>query len=110
MNPLWQQKKLREFCKEKGIHITACCPIGGQDRPGSRNLVMESKVLQEIAKTRGKTVPQVVIKSLSSLALTYGFLNYHSSDSSQLIGFDNLFLQFWKKKKPVVVISLDILS
>ncbi|XP_038985166.1 non-functional NADPH-dependent codeinone reductase 2-like [Phoenix dactylifera] len=62
MNPLWQQKKLREFCKEKGIHITACSPIGGQDRPGSRNLVMESKVLQEIAKTRGKTVPQVSLR------------------------------------------------
>ncbi|XP_008789298.1 non-functional NADPH-dependent codeinone reductase 2-like [Phoenix dactylifera] len=62
MNPVWQQKKLREFCKEKGIHVTAYSPIGGQDSQGSRNLVMASEVLKEIAKARGKTVAQVSLR------------------------------------------------
>nr|XP_010932504.1 D-galacturonate reductase [Elaeis guineensis] len=62
MNPVWQQKKLREFCKEKGIHVTAYSPIGGQDGPGNRNLVMESEVLKEIAKARGRTLAQVSLR------------------------------------------------
>ncbi|KAF2318911.1 hypothetical protein GH714_011614 [Hevea brasiliensis] len=30
MNPLWQQKKLRDFCEKKGIHITAYSPLGAK--------------------------------------------------------------------------------
>lgn len=65
MNPLWQQKKLRKFCSDRGIHVTAYSPIGGQSLPGSRNLLMESEVLEEIAKAKGKTLAQVLILSLS---------------------------------------------
>ena len=64
MHPLWQQKNLRKFCNDRGIHVTAYSPIGGQSFPGSRNLAMESEVLKEIAKAKGKTVAQVVIMSL----------------------------------------------
>ncbi|KAK2971086.1 hypothetical protein RJ640_020504, partial [Escallonia rubra] len=28
MNPLWQQKELREFCKGHAIHVTAYSPLG----------------------------------------------------------------------------------
>nr|XP_010917289.1 non-functional NADPH-dependent codeinone reductase 2 [Elaeis guineensis] len=62
MNPIWQQKNLRKFCKDKGIHVTAYSPIGGESFPGSRNLAMESEVLKEIAKARGKTVAQVSLR------------------------------------------------
>ncbi|PIA64039.1 hypothetical protein AQUCO_00201379v1 [Aquilegia coerulea] len=30
MHPLWQQKKLRDFCAEKGIHVSAYSPLGGK--------------------------------------------------------------------------------
>ncbi|KAI6685967.1 hypothetical protein NL676_031880 [Syzygium grande] len=30
MNPLWQQQKLRDFCKEKGIHVSAYSPLGAK--------------------------------------------------------------------------------
>ncbi|KAJ0037332.1 hypothetical protein Pint_22031 [Pistacia integerrima] len=30
LNPVWQQKKLRKFCEEKGIHITAYSPLGAK--------------------------------------------------------------------------------
>ncbi|KAF8398864.1 hypothetical protein HHK36_014728 [Tetracentron sinense] len=62
MNPLWQQKKLREFCKEKGIHITAYSPLGAKGAPWGTNQVMECEVLKEIAKARGKTVAQVCLR------------------------------------------------
>ena len=50
MNPVWQQKKLREFCKEKGIHITAYSPLGGKGIPWGTNRVMVWEVLKEIGE------------------------------------------------------------
>ncbi|PUZ47362.1 hypothetical protein GQ55_7G158300 [Panicum hallii var. hallii] len=58
LNPSWQQQKLIEFCKEKGIHVTAYSPLGGQF--GSR--VLQSKVLHEIAQARGKSVAQISLR------------------------------------------------
>ncbi|XP_072973107.1 non-functional NADPH-dependent codeinone reductase 2-like [Typha angustifolia] len=58
MNPIWQQQKLREFCAEKGIVVTAYSPLGGQGNMA----VMDCEVLKEIAKARGKTVAQVSLR------------------------------------------------
>lgn len=58
MNPVWQQKRLTEFCKDKGIHLTAYSPLGGQSLSNA-NPVLQSEVLQEVAKARGKSVAQV---------------------------------------------------
>ncbi|KAL6970084.1 D-galacturonate reductase [Sarracenia purpurea var. burkii] len=62
MNPLWQQKQLREFCKAKGIHITAYSPLGANGTKWGDNRVVESDVLLEIAKARGKTTAQVSLR------------------------------------------------
>ncbi|CAL5031802.1 unnamed protein product [Urochloa decumbens] len=60
LNPVWQQRTLRAYCAERGIHVAAYSPLGGQDWSGSGdgNAVLESEVLAEIAKARGKTVAQ----------------------------------------------------
>jgi diketogulonate reductase-like aldo/keto reductase len=60
LNPIWQQKKLIEFCKAKGIHVTAYSPLGGQSRISNINAVLQSEVLKEIAERRGKSVAQVL--------------------------------------------------
>ncbi|XP_010043911.2 non-functional NADPH-dependent codeinone reductase 2 [Eucalyptus grandis] len=62
MNPLWQQQKLRKFCKEKGVHITAFSPLGAKGTFWGTNRVMECEVLQEIAKGKGKTHAQVCLR------------------------------------------------
>jgi diketogulonate reductase-like aldo/keto reductase len=62
LNPSWQQKKLIEFCRDKGIHVTAYSPLGGQTGPSS---VLQSGVLEEIAKARGKSVAQVLVIAVS---------------------------------------------
>ncbi|KAJ9708649.1 hypothetical protein PVL29_000599 [Vitis rotundifolia] len=59
MSPLWQQKKLREFCKGKNIHVTAYSPLGGRGTVWGTNEVLGSKILLEIAQAKGKTVAQV---------------------------------------------------
>jgi len=62
MNPIWQQKQLREFCEKKGIHITAYSPLGAKGTKWGDNRVMDCEVLEEIARTRGKTTAQVSLR------------------------------------------------
>ncbi|KAL5539167.1 hypothetical protein UlMin_042946 [Ulmus minor] len=62
MSPAWQQKQLREFCKEKGIHITAYSPLGASGTKWGDNRVIASDVLEEIAKTKGKTTAQISLR------------------------------------------------
>ncbi|KAL0415558.1 UNVERIFIED_CONTAM: Methylecgonone reductase [Sesamum latifolium] len=60
LNVAWQQQKLIEFCKDKGIHVCAFSPLGGVY--GSVNAVMESPILKDIAAARNKTVAQVALR------------------------------------------------
>ncbi|KAJ0037570.1 hypothetical protein Pint_22044 [Pistacia integerrima] len=62
LNPVWQQKKLRKFCEEKGIHITAYSPLGAKGALWGTNRVMDSEVLQEIARAKGKSVAQICLR------------------------------------------------
>ncbi|XP_077254022.1 non-functional NADPH-dependent codeinone reductase 2-like [Tasmannia lanceolata] len=62
MHPLWQQKKLREFCWAKGIHVSAYSPLGANGTMWGNSQVMDCEVLKEIAKARGKTVAQVSLR------------------------------------------------
>lgn len=61
MNPIWQQKQLREYCNAKGIHISAYSPLGANNTKWGDNRVIGCNVLEEIAKSRGKTSAQVNI-------------------------------------------------
>ncbi|KAL0354999.1 UNVERIFIED_CONTAM: protein REDOX 2 [Sesamum radiatum] len=60
LNVAWQQQKLIEFCKDKGIHVCALSPLGGAY--GSINTVMESPILKDVAAARNKTVAQVALR------------------------------------------------
>ncbi|XP_077236226.1 7-acetyl-epi-neemfruitin B aldo-keto reductase-like [Tasmannia lanceolata] len=62
MHPLWQQKKLRDFCEEKGIHVSAYSPLGGYGALWGSNLVLESEELKQIAQAKGKSVAQVCLR------------------------------------------------
>ncbi|CAL5339100.1 unnamed protein product [Camellia sinensis] len=62
VNPVWQQKKLREFCEKKGIHVTAYSPLGARGTPWGTSQVMDCETLKEIADAKGKTVAQVCLR------------------------------------------------
>ncbi|XP_054818671.1 NAD(P)H-dependent 6'-deoxychalcone synthase-like [Prosopis cineraria] len=71
MNPSWQQKQLREYCKEKGILITAYSPLGA---PGTRwgdNRILENEVLIDIAKSHAKSVAQVTLRWLYEQGVSF---------------------------------------
>ncbi|XP_076914067.1 D-galacturonate reductase-like [Bidens hawaiensis] len=65
MHPVWQQKKLNSFCKENGIAVTAYSPLGtsGTSTWGHYR-VLECDVLQDISKSKGKTVAQISLRWL----------------------------------------------
>ncbi|XP_022775565.1 non-functional NADPH-dependent codeinone reductase 2-like [Durio zibethinus] len=62
LNPLWQQKKLREFCKANGILLTAYAPLGAQGTIWGSNRVLECELLNEIAKEKGMAVAQICLR------------------------------------------------
>ncbi|CAL5027223.1 unnamed protein product [Urochloa decumbens] len=70
LNPVWQQRTLRAYCAEKGIHVAAYSPLGGQNWDGTGNAVLESEVLAGIAKARGKTVAQVALRWIYEQGVT----------------------------------------
>ncbi|XVE92513.1 hypothetical protein REPUB_Repub01dG0103800 [Reevesia pubescens] len=62
VNPLWQQKSLREFCHANGILLSAHSPLGSIGTSWGSNRVLECEVLSEIAKAKGKTAAQVCLR------------------------------------------------
>lgn len=62
MSVVWHQKKLREFCKTKGIHVTAYSPLGSAGTSWGHNKIVESHVLSQIAEAKGKTTAQVLFQ------------------------------------------------
>ncbi|KAK4269767.1 hypothetical protein QN277_022880 [Acacia crassicarpa] len=70
MNLAWQQKKLLDYCKSKGIVITAVSPLRKGASRGP-NDAMESNVVKEIAQERGKSSAQVCLRWLYKQGVTF---------------------------------------
>ncbi|XP_050371847.1 non-functional NADPH-dependent codeinone reductase 2-like isoform X1 [Argentina anserina] len=77
MNPIWRQQKVREFCKTKGIVITAYSPLGGHGTPWGSNAVMECEVLKQIAEAKGKTLAQVCLRWLYEQGVTVAVKSFN---------------------------------
>jgi alcohol dehydrogenase (NADP+) len=66
MHPLLQQKNLLEFCKSKGIILTAYAPLGSIDRPENRKtvgepLLFENESIIQIAKNKGISIGSLLL-------------------------------------------------
>eukprot|EP01018_Ginkgo_biloba_P024810 Gb_28797 [translate_table: standard] len=62
MHPVWQQKKLRDYCSKMNIHVSAWSPLGAPGTAWGSNIVMDNPVIQDIAKKHGKTPAQVSLR------------------------------------------------
>jgi len=59
LHPGCVQKELREYCKKKGIVVTAYSPLGSDGKDGP--VLRENEVVKRIAKTHGVGVGTVLI-------------------------------------------------
>ncbi|XVF43911.1 hypothetical protein PTKIN_Ptkin02bG0079500 [Pterospermum kingtungense] len=71
ISPLWQQQKLREFCKAKDVVVTAYSPLGAKGTRWGTDEVMENETLKEIAKAHEKTVAQVCLRWAFEQGITF---------------------------------------
>ncbi|GKA52797.1 NADPH-dependent codeinone reductase 1-4 [Tanacetum coccineum] len=56
------KKRLNDFCKKNDILLTGYSPLGASGAKWGHNRVMENDVLQDIAKTKGKTIAQIALR------------------------------------------------
>ncbi|KAI4308447.1 hypothetical protein L6164_031524 [Bauhinia variegata] len=82
MNLAWQQKKLRDFCKENGITLTAFCPLRKGASRGT-NAVMDNDVVKEIAEAHGKSIAQVCLRWLCEQGVTFAVKSYDKERMKQ---------------------------
>lgn len=61
-HPVWQQQRLHEFCKSKGIHITGYSPLGSPGTGTIKVEVLKNPVLSMVAEKLGKTPAQVALR------------------------------------------------
>ncbi|GLT86521.1 hypothetical protein SLE2022_046570 [Rubroshorea leprosula] len=83
MNPLWQQKKLREFCKATNVIVTAFMPLGAIGTWWGSNHVLDNETLKAIAKAHEKTVAQVCLRWLSEQGATFVVKSFNKERMKQ---------------------------
>ncbi|CAI9098261.1 OLC1v1034878C1 [Oldenlandia corymbosa var. corymbosa] len=61
-HPVWQQPKLHEFCKSKGVHLSAWSPLGSPGTSFIKGNVITHPIVTSIAETLGRTPAQVALR------------------------------------------------
>ncbi|KAJ4954977.1 hypothetical protein NE237_011760 [Protea cynaroides] len=61
MHPFLKQKKLREFCGEHKIHVSAYTPLGGYGTIWGTKSVLDNSIIQSIALKHKATPAQVAL-------------------------------------------------
>ncbi|XP_031377997.1 NADPH-dependent aldo-keto reductase, chloroplastic-like [Punica granatum] len=101
-HPSWQQTKLREFCKSKGIHLTGYSPLGSPGSTFLKSEVLKHPILNMVAEKLGKSPAQVAIRW--GLQMGHSLLPKSTNDARIKANFevfdwsipDDLFAEFSK--------------
>ncbi|KAJ8448606.1 hypothetical protein Cgig2_010493 [Carnegiea gigantea] len=62
MHPMWRQNKLRKFCGEHKIHVSAYMPLGGPGNLWGSTAIVRDPIIQSIAHKHKATPAQVALR------------------------------------------------
>lgn len=62
MHPKWQQRLLRETCKNANVHVCAWSPLGAPRMHWGNSEIMDNSIVKDIATKHDKTPAQVVLR------------------------------------------------
>lgn len=68
MHPKWRQAKLRKFCGDQNIHVSAYSPLGGPGTLWGSKAILDNPIIQSIAHKHKATSAQV-----NQLTLNFSF-------------------------------------
>ncbi|KAF8407539.1 hypothetical protein HHK36_006673 [Tetracentron sinense] len=88
LNAACQQRKLIDFCKEKGIHVSAWSPLGANGTRWGSTAVMDSPILKEIALAKGKTVALRWIYEQGASVVVKSFNKGRMKENLQIFGWE----------------------
>ncbi|KAH9289797.1 hypothetical protein KI387_033914, partial [Taxus chinensis] len=58
MHPVWQKKKLREYCNSVNVHVSAWSPLGGPGSSWGSTHTLDNPIINDIATKHAKTPAQ----------------------------------------------------
>ncbi|XP_057771125.1 non-functional NADPH-dependent codeinone reductase 2-like [Salvia miltiorrhiza] len=61
MHPMWRQNKLRDFCSDHNIHVSAYSPLGGPGNLWGSTAVIESPLIKSMALKHRATPAQIAL-------------------------------------------------
>ncbi|KAI4305703.1 hypothetical protein L6164_029054 [Bauhinia variegata] len=82
INLAWQQKKLRDFCRAKGITLTAFSPLRKGVTRGT-NIALDNDVVKAIADAHGKTIAQVCLRWIYEQGVSFVVKSYDKERMKQ---------------------------
>ncbi|KAJ8624213.1 hypothetical protein MRB53_032743 [Persea americana] len=60
-HPGWEQHRLREFCRSRGVHLSAYSPLGSPCTEWFKGDILKKPILNMVAEKLGKTTAQVAL-------------------------------------------------
>ncbi|RDX69959.1 hypothetical protein CR513_50857, partial [Mucuna pruriens] len=78
----WQQERLRHFCKEKGITLTAFSPLRKGASKGN-NIVLDNDLLKHMADAHAKTVAQICLRWIYEQGVSFVVKSYDKERMKQ---------------------------
>lgn len=99
-HPSWQQAKLREVCKSKGVHLSGYSPLGSPGTSWLKGNVLQHPVVLMVADKLGKTPAQIALRwglQIGHSVLPKSTHEARIKENSDIFGWsipDELFLKF----------------
>ncbi|CAK9200936.1 unnamed protein product, partial [Sphagnum troendelagicum] len=96
MHPCWQQKQLREYCKNKGIQITAYSPLtspapGAEVYFNQRISVLKDPIILAIAEQHAKSPAQIALRWIietGCIPVPKSFNKSHMSENLEIFDWE----------------------